>query len=94
MKTLDLTIYEKHPTLDAYRFGPSFTPYAVVAKDKRFTDAELAATYFMVHSTVMQFLGYMDKRGSVTDLKARDAQRRLEIIERFATLPHYDEETP
>lgn len=86
-----MRIYERHPTSDAYRVGGSFTPYAIIATDKRFTDAELAATYYMTHSTVMQFLGYMGERGSATDLRARDAERRLAIIERFAARPHYDE---
>lgn len=93
MKPLELTIYERHRDMDAYKFGASYTPYAIVAVDKRFTDAELAAIYFMTHSTVMQFLGYMGKRGSATDLRARDAERRLAIIERFATQPHFDEES-
>jgi hypothetical protein len=41
-----LRIFEKHPVADAYRFGPSFTPYAIVATDKHFTAAELLAQYW------------------------------------------------
>lgn len=45
-----LQVFEKHPTVDAYRFGPSFTPYAVVAKPKRFTTAELLAQYWFAEN--------------------------------------------
>ena len=41
-----LQIFEKHPDTDAYKYGPSFTPYAIVAVDKRFTEAELMAQYW------------------------------------------------
>ena len=40
------TIYEKHPTADAYRVGGFYSPYALVSTDKRFTDAELAAAHW------------------------------------------------
>lgn len=40
------TIYEKHPTADAYRVGGAFQPYAIIATEKRFTGAELAAEYW------------------------------------------------
>jgi hypothetical protein len=78
-------IYEKHPTVDAYRFGPSFTPYAIVAKDKRFTDAELAAEYWKAKESVTFVHA---TRG--TPIRTR---RMLAILERFATLPHFDEVT-
>ena len=39
-------VFEKHPDADAYRFGPSFTPYAIVATEKRFTTPELLAQYW------------------------------------------------
>jgi hypothetical protein len=41
-----LQIFEKHPDADAYRVGGFYSPYALVAKEKRFTDAELAAEYW------------------------------------------------
>ena len=40
------TIYEKHPTADAYRVGGFYSPYALVATEKRFTEAELAAEWW------------------------------------------------
>ena len=42
----ELRIFEKHPEADAYRFGPSFTPHAIVATEKRFTPPELLAQYW------------------------------------------------
>ena len=41
-----LTIYEKHPTADAYRVGGFYSPYALVATEKRFTGPELAAAHW------------------------------------------------
>ena len=43
---MTLQVFEKHPTLDAYKFGPSFTPHAIVAVEKRFSTAELMAQYW------------------------------------------------
>ena len=40
------TVYEKHPTADAYRVGGFYSPYALVSRDKRFTQAELAAEFW------------------------------------------------
>lgn len=51
MKALELTVFEKHPGTDGaagpvYRVGGSFTPYPIVAREKRFTEAELAAAHW------------------------------------------------
>jgi len=43
---MTLTWFEKLPSMDAYRVGGHFAPYAVLARDKRFTDSELAAEYW------------------------------------------------
>jgi hypothetical protein len=40
-----LQIFEKHPNMDAYRVGAFFSPYCLLATEKRFSDAELAAEY-------------------------------------------------
>lgn len=84
MKALDLQIFEKHPDVDAYRFGPSFTPYAIVAQEKRFTGAELAAEYHRAGDDMAE-TNY--DRESKPDM---EPIRR--ILHRFATLPHYDEQ--
>ena len=82
-----MKIFEKHPTLDAYRFGPSFTPYAIVAVDKRFTDAELAAEWHRTAS--VEFAAMGNPSGYKPGAQQRAAIQR-ETIERFATLDHFD----
>lgn len=43
---MTLTWFEKLPNLDAYRVNGHFAPYAVLARDVRFSDAELAAEMY------------------------------------------------
>jgi hypothetical protein len=78
-----LVLFEKHPHIDAYKYGGSFTPYAIVGVDKRFTDAELAAEYWFADSECQT--AWID--GEHTD----EMQGRFEYIERFASLPSYDD---
>ena len=87
-----LRIFEKHPSVDAYRFGPSFTPYAVVAKDKRFTEAELAAEYY--RSGFLHENSLAENDGYDGMPETREHRRQSLIFHRFATLPHYDKDTP
>lgn len=91
-----LQVFEKHPTADAYRVGGAFTPYAVAARDKRFTDAELAAEY--QNSRLVSYVRHRRVENYPGDMTLFDHyERGLEQewwLERFATLPHYDEETP
>ena len=53
-----MEIYRKHPDADAYSLdgGTVYTPYAYLAREKRFTTAELLAQYWfactMGHSPV------------------------------------------
>ena len=92
------TIYEKHPTADAYRVGGFYSPYALVATEKRFTEAELAAELFRQTS----WLGanrrtYATDEGRNVVIEAaftfgpitRDEHEWL-TIHNFATLPHFD----
>jgi hypothetical protein len=74
---MPLQIFEKHPEVDAYRVGHAFTPYAILATEKRFTDAELAAEYWAaaLDADIM----------APADLVAITA-----TVRRFATLPHFD----
>lgn len=81
---IPLQIFEKHPEADAYRVGGFYSPYALVATEKRFTDAELAAEYH--------------KQGHVFMLnggaRARDSIYQSQIwdtLYRFASLPHAHE---
>jgi hypothetical protein len=77
------TIYEKHPTLDAYRYGPSFTPYAIVAVNKDLSDAELSAEYQRAKWTGL----WAEKHGGLTN----EGRAKIATVERFATLPHAHE---
>jgi len=77
------TIYEKHPTADAYRVGGFYSPYALVSADKRFTDAELAAEYWASDR--------MYEQEKWTDSSARvEVDRQTYILYRFAFFPHFD----
>lgn len=82
-----MRIFEKHPHADAYRFGPSFTPYAIVAVDKRFTDAELAAEWHYALSEAETWFWVNHEQNDDRLEEQADTMRR------FATLPHYDEVT-
>jgi len=89
-----MKILEKHPTLDAYRFGPSFTPYSIVAVDKRFTDAELAAEWHYQDNRCGQVCeGYGVAHDGSSMGAEEDEIEKLRLVYRFATLPHYDEVT-
>lgn len=43
-----MRIYRRHPSIDAYSLdgGTIYTPYAYLAREKRFTTAELLAQYW------------------------------------------------
>jgi hypothetical protein len=70
-------IFEKHPEADAYKVGPSFAPYALVARANRFTDPELAAEYW----------------AAALDADIMAPKRLVDItatVRRFATSEHFD----
>lgn len=82
------TIYGKHPVADAYRVGGFYSPYALVSREKRFTDAELAAEYHQQGHVFML-------NGGAKAPNALDQATIWDTLYRFATLPHYDkDETP
>jgi len=88
----ELTIYEKHPEADAYRVGGFYSPYCLVSRDKRFSDAELAAEYWAWQGN----LEWWTRRpeNSVTRNFKRILARvkhRTETITNFATRPHASE---
>jgi hypothetical protein len=85
-----LVLFEKHPHIDAYKIGGSFSPYAIVGVDKRFTDSELAAEYWAAEKWL----------GDVRDIAAKyPGYQQLEpamlnhvlTFHRFATSNHFDE---
>jgi hypothetical protein len=83
------TIYEKHPTLDAYRYGPSFTPYAIVAIEKRLTDAELAAEYYAQQMEAVEAVDRAYPWGDSEEVEAATA--KIYVLEAFASRPHAHE---
>ncbi|QDG65816.1 hypothetical protein NIBR502772_05945 [Pseudarthrobacter sp. NIBRBAC000502772] len=90
MKALELTIY---PPIHRPRYGYGIDPYREqwkrernIIEAKRLTDAELAAEYW--RSTWDAQSCYHD--GSDEDITA--TRKEYEALERFATLPHYDED--
>ena len=78
------TIYEKHPTADAYRVGGFYSPYALVATEKRFSEAELAAEFWAANADVQLLQGTHRRNGKML------AARHAITFHRFATLPHFD----
>lgn len=88
---MTLELFEKHPEADAYRVGGAYQPYAVVAVDKRFTDAELAAEWWRSeHDYERAFHGMCYLCGN-WDPNKFSTYERVAVMERFALLPHYDE---
>ncbi|MFB8368565.1 hypothetical protein ACFC25_04285 [Pseudarthrobacter sp. NPDC055928] len=90
---MTLELFPKHPDMDAYRVGGAYQPYAVVAVDKRFSDAELCAEY--QNSRLISYVRQKRTHNYPGDMVLFDHyERGLEqewLLERFATLPHYDE---
>ena len=96
MKPLELTVFEKEPGLygreDTYNSPDGFWAYPEshvdgYAAEKRFTDAELAAEYWEHR------YGNEVASGWASDYSIiKQSRERLEVIGRFATLPHYDQE--
>lgn len=91
---MSLHIFPKHPSADAYYVGGSYVPYAIVARDKRLTDAELAAEfeacrcdYMIQHATG----SYWAPLGETWPHDQKSVGRRTSALMRFAILPHYDE---
>jgi len=85
-----LTIYEKHPTADAYRVGGFYSPYALVATEKRFTGPELAAEYWRLRLKVCASGNRDMKAKGHVCAEWQAAHDELDTMQRFATLPHFD----
>lgn len=99
-KPLELTVY---PKLERPRFGYDIDPYREqwrrernLIESKRLADAELAAEF---HKSTSDFMSanslHMLFEDAETEEKLNDARDWMFAMERFATLPQYDEkETP
>jgi hypothetical protein len=86
-----IVVFEKHPHADAYKYGGSFTPYAIVGVDKRFSDSELAAEYWRLRLKVcVSGNSDMKTKGHVC-VHWQAAHDELDIMQRFMELPHYDD---
>lgn len=103
MKELELVVYEKVPGRHGgeprYNSPDGLWAYPVshvdgYAKDKRLTDAELAAEY--QNSRLISYVRHHRTKNYPGDMVLFDHyERGLEqewTLERFATLPHYDEQ--
>lgn len=77
---MTLQVFPRHPRIPfVYRVRGSWQPLAVVAKEKRFTDAELCAEYWA------HCFDHLDLYGAAGN------HPETRVLERFATLPHWDE---
>jgi hypothetical protein len=73
-----LQIFRKHPDADAYYVNGAYVPWAIIGREKRFSDAELAAEYYAAFfDLAVEFTRYGNAEPS-------------KVLERFATHPHYD----
>lgn len=97
MKPLELTVYPLDPTFPAGYKLPrdtriTFAAANRMAKEKRLTSVELAAEYWRYESNIWEALAKMPEPPTPEAVMAGEEwNRRAEIVERFATLPHADE---
>lgn len=89
---MTLTWFEKLPNADAYRVNGHFAPYAVLARNVRFSDAELAAEY---HANEVEAWRMTARRPEFYDLdQAEKLEDQERTLHRFATHPHFDQNQP
>ena len=97
MKDLELTAYPLDPAFPAGYKLPrdtriTFAAANRMAKEKRLTSVELAAEYWRYESNIWEALAKMPEPPTLEAVMAGEEwNRRAEIVERFATLPHADE---
>ena len=87
-----LQIFEKHPRMDAYRVGGFYSPYALVATEKRFSEAELAAIYWGYVQTDMLWpdagIDADETDPDYWEAACKRWREGEETVRRFARLPH------
>lgn len=90
MKALELTVYPKlerpHRGDEIMAYRSQFIDEQLIMQAKRFTDAELAAEHHRAKWTGL----WAEKHGGLSD----EGRAKIATVERFATLPHYDEPQP
>jgi len=75
-------IFQKHPEADAYFIDGAYVPYAVVAIEKTFSDAELAAEYWAVEAKA---------RAMKLTSRFLELQEQAATFQRFAQHAPFDE---
>ena len=80
---IPLQIFEKHPTADAYRVGGFYSPYALVSTDKRFSDAELAAEYWVADADC-----WKAEKGGVVLKRGEPTLEKMRTLYRFFSRPN------
>lgn len=96
MKALELTIFtEYHGSYSRQRMvdGVNTITFHKPAKGKRLTAPELAAEYWRASLDLEFVVSHPDDAGTWDFTTMNEDVRRELILRRFATLPHYDEET-
>lgn len=84
---MTIEIFDKHPEADAYRVGGFYSPYCLVSRDKRFSEAELAAEWHANESKAWQLL---DEQAEFFNVDFAETLIHGDTFRRFATLPHFD----
>ena len=85
--------FEKHPAMDAYRVGRHYAPYALLARDIRFSDAELAAEFEAARCDAMMARGsghFWAPLGETWSSDYESAMHRSMTLLRFASAEHFD----
>lgn len=86
-----LQVFPRHPeSPDTYYIDGAWAPACITATDKRFSDAELAAEYWMLSSRRERMLSYDDGPGSETRKMAHQDRERMNTIHRMITNPAHD----
>ncbi|MDQ5860672.1 MAG: hypothetical protein M3536_00215 [Actinomycetota bacterium] len=89
-----LTAYPKHPAADdVYYITGAWAPSCITAKEKRFTDAELAAEYWRKAGEFDACAEGYSTGGDGYNFESEEIEsERTTTLYRFHSLPHYDEE--
>lgn len=73
-------------------FTESETVADIVASEKRFSAAELSAEYWRANGSSRIRAYFYDEDSNIIDIRGYGWEYEHEVLLRFATLPHYDEE--
>lgn len=90
---MPLQVFEKHPTADAYRVGGFYSPYCLVATEKRFHPGEVAAEYWRSREDRAYIVEGITWEAMADDwpISEAAANDRESVLECFASRPHAHE---